>query len=282
MVEKLKTVFSYNDDLYDNILDDPNSNIWRFFDLCILVLIWFFPFLLIFESIWNNSVKYSVELLYFDAFVSATFLLEYIYRLFTAKNKIKFIFSFRRIVDLLSFLPFYMWLVVIWDFLKLLRISRLVRLLKLIKRIPLTNWFVKSLKNYSDEYIAIFTLYGFLLFLISFFVYYLEKDIPWTQFTSIWLSLWWWLVTMSSVWYWDMAPNSDFWKAIWSILVFLWPIMWSLIWAVTIMVFMESSEMENNMNKHTRFKECHRCRTMNPKMANFCMKCWESYYVVRD
>jgi voltage-gated potassium channel len=282
VVDKIKSALWYNRDIYENILDDPNSNIGRFFDLCILVLIWFFPLLLIFESIWNNSIRYWVELLYFDAFVSVAFLSEYIYRFIKAKNKIRFIFSIRRIIDLLSFLPFYLWLVTIWNFLKLLRITRLIRLLKIVKRIPLTDWFVKSLKNYSDEYIAIFTLYGFLLFSVSFFVYYFEKDVIWTQFTSMWLSFWWWIVTMSSVWYWDMAPATDFWKAIWSILVFLGPIMWSLIWAVTIMVFMETSEFENNINKRTRFKECNRCRSMNPKMANFCMKCWEGYYVIHD
>jgi len=277
--EKFKLAIWFNSESYENILDDPNSNIWRFFDLCILFLTIFIPFILIFESIWNNSIRYWTELIVFDSFISSVFLLEYIYRFYCSRRKIKFLITPARIIDLLSFLPFFLWAVTLWNFLKLLRITRLLRVLRPLKRIPLTDRFIKSLKNFSYEYRAVFTLYALILFFGSFFVYYIEKDLPWTNFTSIWIALWWWLVTMSTVWYWDMIPVSDAWKMIWSILVFIWPIIWSLIWAVTIMVFMESSEDDNIISKHTKFKECNRCRTANPRIANFCMKCGEWFYI---
>lgn len=282
MVEKIRNYLLYNRDVYDNILDDPKSEIWRFVSTSLLVLIIFFPILLIFESIWNNSTKYSVEIFYLDAFISSAFLLEYVYRFICVKEKFKFIISPSKIVDLLSFLPFFIGLVVVWKYLKILRLIRLFRILRLIKIIPLTDWFIKSLRNYSEEYRAILVLYIVILFLGSFFVYYLEKSIIWTPFTSIWNSLWWWIVTMSTVWYWDMSPISDWWKIIWSILIFLWPLILALFWAITIMVFMESSESENMLNKNTKLKECHRCRTFNPRYANYCMKCGEPYYVKVD
>ncbi|MDD2871411.1 MAG: ion transporter [Candidatus Gracilibacteria bacterium] len=282
MVEQFRSVLTYNKEQYENILDDPNSNIGRFFDMCILVLIMFFPFLLIFESIGNNSIRYGVELLYFDAFVSSAFMFEYMYRFVNSRNKIKFLFSPMRIIELLSFLPFFLGLVAVGDFLKLLRITRLFRVFKLVKRIPLTDGFIKSLKNYSDEYKAVFTLYAMILFLGSFFVYYLEKDVAGTGFTSLGLSMWWGVVTMSTVGYGDMSPISDLGKLIGSVLVFIGPIMGALIGAITIMVFMESSENDNILNRHTKLKECHRCRTLNPRIANFCLKCGEGFYVPHD
>ncbi|MDP2091291.1 MAG: ion transporter [Candidatus Gracilibacteria bacterium] len=281
-MEKIRNYLLYNRDVYDNILDDPKSEIGRFVSTSLLVLIIFFPILLIFESIGNNSTKYSVEIFYLDAFISSAFLLEYVYRFICVKEKFKFIISPSKIVDLLSFLPFFIGLVVVGKYLKILRLIRLFRILRLIKIIPLTDGFIKSLRNYSEEYRAILVLYIVILFLGSFFVYYLEKSIIGTPFTSIGNSLWWGIVTMSTVGYGDMSPISDGGKIIGSILIFLGPLILALFGAITIMVFMESSESENMLNKNTKLKECHRCRTFNPRYANYCMKCGEPYYVKVD
>jgi len=276
VLKEISIALWYNKEKYDNILDDPSSNIWSFFDKFLLCLVLLFPLVLIFESVWNNSITYVMELLYFDAFISSAFLLEYIYRFYKNSNKFHFVITPIRIIDLLSFLPFFLWLYAVWDFLKILRLLRIFKILRLVKRIPMTKSFINSLKDYSYEYMAVFTLYLIVLFIGSFFVYYIEKDVIWTQFTSIWTSLWWGLVTMTTVWYWDMVPISSLWKIAWSILVFLWPVMWALTWAITIMVFMETSRNEMQ-KKHIRWKECNRCKTKNPLEANYCLKCWEEY-----
>ncbi len=277
MVEKFKSLFYYNRDTWDNILDDPNSKAWKFFDSILLFLVLIFPVVLVFESIWNNLLIYYQELFYFDIFVSTIFLLEYIYRFLRVKNKWTFLISPIRIIDLLSFLPFFLWFVATWGFLKVLRILRILRILKLIKEIPLTAGFFRSIKDYTNEYKAVFTLYFIILILGSFLVYYLEKDVIWTRFTSIFEALWWGIVTMATVWYWDMYPVTTFWKIAWSLLVFLWPLIWALIWAITIMVFMETSINEELYTRKKRLKECRRCKSNNPKEANFCMRCWEEY-----
>ena len=276
----MKKIFSYNRESFDNILDDPHSKVWRFFDRIILGLVMLFPFVLIFESVWNNASLFSSQLFYFDAFISTAFLLEYIYRFLRCKNKLHFLVSPIRIIDLLSFLPFFLWFLAAWDILRTLKILRALRILRLVKRIPMTAGFIKSLKDYADEYRAVFTLYFIILFLGSFFVYYVEMNLVWTAFKTIPDALWWGLVTMTTVWYWDITPVSDLWKMVWSLLVFLWPLMWALTWAVTIMVFMETSRNEMQKN-HNRWKECSRCKSKNQKDANYCSKCWEEYIVIR-
>ena len=217
MVEKIKTLFSFDREKYDCMLDDPNSKTGVFLDKIILFLVLFFPLILIFESIWNNAFTYIDEIYILDAIISVIFAFEYFFRFFETSNKAKFLRNPMRIIDLLSFLPFFLWFVIIWNYLKILRILRVLRILRLFKKIPLTAWFIKALKDYSDEYRAVFTLYFIILFLWSFFVYYVEKWVIWTDFKSIPDALWWGLVTTTTVWYWDMVLKTTFWKILWSI-----------------------------------------------------------------
>jgi len=274
MFKKIKKLLKYDKDKYENILDSKNK-IWIFLTKFIKFLIILFAFVLSFETIWDNAIIYKKELFYFEAFISIVFALEYIYRFFRAKNKIKFIINPLRIIDFLSFIPFFLWFVTIWDFLKILRLLRLLRILRLIKEIPLTAWFVKSLKDYKEEYKAVFILFLIILFISSSYVYFLEKNVDNTLFSSIPTSLWWWLITMSTVGYWDMIPSTNLWKIIAAFLVFVWPLILALASAITVMVFMDSAK-KNEIEWHSRrWKKCKRCHEKNPKQAHYCMKCWE-------
>jgi voltage-gated potassium channel len=51
---------------------------------------------------------YEKELLYFEAFISIVFAIEYLYRFFRAKKKLNFLITPIRIIDLISFLPFFL------------------------------------------------------------------------------------------------------------------------------------------------------------------------------
>jgi len=270
----MRNIFKYDKKRYENILDS-NSKIWKFLSKFITALIILFAFVLSFETLWNNEIIFKKELFIFEAFISVIFSIEYFYRFFKSKNKIKFFFNPIRIIDLLSFVPFFLGFITIGDFLKVLRLLRILRILKLIKDIPLTAWFVKSLKDYKEEYKAVFILFLIILFISSSYVYFLEKNVSWTLFTSIPISLWWGLITMSTVGYWDMIPASNAWKIIAAFLVFVWPLILALASAITVMVFMDTSKKNEIAGHSRRWKKCNRCHEKNPKNANFCMKCWE-------
>jgi hypothetical protein len=68
---------------------------------------------------------------------------------------------------------------------------RVFRILRILKKIPLTNEFIKTLKDYKEEYKAIFILFVVILFVGSFFVYFAEKDSTNTNFYNIPITLWW-------------------------------------------------------------------------------------------
>jgi len=241
-----------------------------------MLLVFVFALVLVFESLWDNAVVFKTELLFIDAFVSTVFLIEYVYFFILAKKKIKHVLSFERLIDLVSFLPFFLWLIAVGDSLKLLRLFRMLRVLRvlrLVKWIPLTDGFIKSLQDYKEEYKAVAILSGITIFIISSFVYFAEKDVDWTMFTSIPMALRWWLVTTTTVWYGDLYPLTHLGKVFGAFLVFFWPLVLSLASAITVMVFMDTSK-KNEMKKWTRRGWlCAKCWDKNPKNANYCMHC---------
>jgi len=272
MLKKIKKFLKYDNKKYNNIIDSDNK-IWIALGKFITGLIILFAIVLSFETLWNNEIIFKEELFIFEAFISSVFALEYFYRLLRSENKIKFLINPLRIIDLLSFLPFFLGFITIWDFLKILRLLRILRILRLIKDIPLTAWFVKSLKDYKEEYKAVFILFLIILFISSSYVYFLEKWVTWTNFTSIPMAIWWWLITMSTVWYWDMIPSSNFWKVIAAFLVFVWPLILALASAITVMVFMDTAKKNETEWHSRRWRKCSRCHKKNPREANYCMLC---------
>ena len=259
---------------YENFLDDPSSEPWKNVNQFLTILVFIFMWALCFESLWDNAILYKLELFYLDAFVSSLFAVEYIYRFFKSTDKLKYPFSLMRIIDLLSFLPFFLWLVAAWDFLKVFRLLRIMRVFRLVEKIPLTSGFIRSLKDYLDEYKAVFLLFFITLFIGSFFVYYFEQWVIDTKFDSIPITLWWGLVTMTTVGYGDMIPMTALWKLVGSWLILLWPLLLALTSAVTIMVFTEAARHHSNVKSNMfRSKVCLKCKSKNRPEANYCSSC---------
>ncbi|MCP4524205.1 MAG: hypothetical protein GY828_08355 [Candidatus Gracilibacteria bacterium] len=278
MISKLKNIlFAENPVNHSNILENPENKTGVFLNKFIIGLVLLFIIVLIFESLGNNGFLYKSQLLIIEAYISVVFAIEYFYRLWKAENKVHFVFSLGRIIDLLSFLPFFLGLFPFGELGKVLRVLRVLRVIRLLKRIPLTRGFIKAIGEYKDEYAAVCLLFGVILFIGSVGVYFSERSLDMTLFTSIPAALWWGLVTMTTVGYGDMHPVSDLGKFVGAFLVFLGPLTIGLFSAVTVMVFQEAAHNQNMLHNHTKKSICKRCRQSNPKEANYCMKCGEEF-----
>ncbi len=271
----------YDKWVYENILDDPNNRLWVFLSNTIVFLVIVSVLVLVIESFGDIWIIYKKELFLVDFFISSVFLVEYLYRFTRARKKFKFVKYPLNIIDLLAFLPFFIWILfssfIAAEVLKVLRIMRVFRVLKLAKHLPVIVWFLRALKDYKNEYRGIVILFVIVLTIISVFIFHAENKANPEMFSSIPKSLWWAIVTMTTVWYWDMYPITPIWRIIWSVLIFLWPVLLAVVSSVTILVFMDVLEMQRwRPNRFTK-KTCKRCKTKNAKEANYCIKCWKEY-----
>jgi voltage-gated potassium channel len=134
------------------------------------------------------------------------FTIEYLVRLFLSKPGFGYALSFLGLVDLVAILPFY--LATGWD----LRSVRAFRLLRLIRILKLTRYSVAA-RRFHRAFLIIrheLILFGFtsliLLYLAAVGIYYCENKAQPEEFSSVFDSLWWAIVTLTTVGYGDIYP----------------------------------------------------------------------------
>lgn len=143
---------------------------------------------------------------YFEVTIVAIFTLEYFYRIYSAKNKLKFIFSFYGLVDLVAILPFYLATALDLRSLRLIRLLRLARLLKLVRYNQALVRFSKAVSLVKEE-LVIFTLMSLvLIFLAAVGIYQFEHSAQPEVFSSIFDCVWWAVASLTTVGYGDIYP----------------------------------------------------------------------------
>ncbi|MDX2425037.1 MAG: ion transporter [Cycloclasticus sp.] len=159
-----------------------------------------------FETLPDLSDSTVLFFLWSERLVVVLFTAEYLYRIYSAKNKLRYIFSFYGLVDLIAILPFYLALVLDLRALRLLRLLRILRLLKLTRYNRALNRFAKAMVKAKEELVIILSAILVLLYFAAFGIYYFEHEVQPEVYTSIFDALWWAVVSLTTVGYGDMYP----------------------------------------------------------------------------
>ncbi|KGL63675.1 ion transporter [Polaribacter sp. Hel1_85] len=254
------------------IIYEADTRAGKLFDVVLLIAILASILLVMLESVESFDAKYHNFLNISEWIITILFSIEYILRIISIKKPLKYIFSFYGIIDLLSTIPKYLSLFFIGSHhlaaLRALRLLRIFRILKLARYIGASNRLLLALRA-SKAKISVFLFFVMILCVILGTVMYMVEGAE-NGFTSIPRSVYWAIVTLTTVGYGDIAPHTPLGQFIASIIMILG---YAIIAIPTGIV---SSEITKNTDNkiHTNTQACKNCAAENHKDgAQFCYNC---------
>lgn len=189
-----------------NIINNPSSKYGRVFAISIQFLILVAIVTFSIETLPDLEPS-TTKLLYFiEVFCIIIFTIEYIARIYVSDNKIKFIFSFFGIIDLFAILPFYLTFGIDLRALRALRFLRLFSILKIVRYNKAIKHFSRAIMYAKEEILLFIFMTLILIYLSAVGIYYFENEAQPEVFTSIFDSLWWAVITLTTVGYGDAYP----------------------------------------------------------------------------
>ena len=188
------------------ILEDNTTKKGRYFDYFIQSLIFLSLVSFSLETLPNLSQDTRNFLETFEIISIIIFSIEYLLRVYVSKARLKYIFSFYGIIDILAILPFYLNRVLDLRFLRAFRIFRVFRALKLMRYNKALNRFQLAFKIVKEEVMLFFLVTLVLIFITSAGIYFFENEAQPEVFKSVFHSAWWSIVTLTTVGYGDVYP----------------------------------------------------------------------------
>lgn len=189
-------------------LEDPTTRVGKAVALSTQVLIV------------GSLVSFSVETLpslqpetrafleFFELVTVAIFTVEYLLRLFVADRKLGFVFSFFGLVDLAAVVPFYLATGLDLRAARTVRLLRLFRLFKLVRYSEAIQRFHRAFNIAREELVLFLAVTAIFLYGSAVGLYYFEHEGQPEAFASIFHSLWWAVITLTTVGYGDTYPQT--------------------------------------------------------------------------
>ena len=201
-------------------------------DIFLVTLIFFNILMVILETVENLYINYKTFFRYFELFSVTVFSIEYIGRLWScvenkkknqsdSKARVEYIFSFSAIIDAIAILPSLLAFLFPTVDLRFVRALRIIRLLKFSRYSNSINTLLVVLWDQRKSFGAAFFILFIILIISSSGMYLVEKDIQPEKFGSIPQSMWWSIVTLTTVGYGDVYPVTSMGKFFGSIIIIL-------------------------------------------------------------
>ncbi len=244
----------------------------KLFDIVLIIFILVSVLCVILDSVPRFHKNYKEIFIILEWFFTIAFTIEYFLRIYITDKPIKYIFSFFGIVDLISFIPTYLSLFIanthyllVIRVLRLLRIFRILKLLSYIKQGEIILIALKQSKN--KILVFLFTVIN-LVIIIGAVMYVIEGEK--NGFTSIPKSIYWAIVTLTTVGYGDISPKTPLGQFLASLIMIIG---YSIIAVPTGIV---TTEITTAKMKKKNAKICPNCNYKDYEPdSKFCRKCGE-------
>jgi len=193
------------------IIFEADSKPGKIFDIVLILCIMASVLVVMLDSVASLQDRYGKLFLLVEWSFTILFTLEYLLRLYCVGKPWKYAFSFFGMVDLLSILPTYLsfffpgtqYLLVI----RTLRTIRIWRILKLAQYLHEWDYILEAMKASLRKIIVFLVVVVTLVAILGSLMYMIESQE--TGFTSIPRSIYWAVVTVTTVGYGDIAPQSN-------------------------------------------------------------------------
>ncbi|MGB5822309.1 MAG: ion transporter [Saonia sp.] len=245
----------------------------KLFDVILLVVIVYSIIVVMLESLPRFDVKYHKFLDVSEWVVTILFSIEYLLRIICIKRPSKYIFSFFGIVDLLSTIPKYLSFFLIGSqyltAFRALRLLRVFRILKLVRFVGESNNLIRAMRA-SRTKILVFVFFLVIISVLLGTTMYLIEG-PEHGFNSIPHSVYWTIVTLTTVGYGDISPQTALGQFIATLIMIIG---YGIIAVPTGIVSAEYASSQKRGVKHDEGRACSDCGAEVLRAdAHYCRKC---------
>ncbi len=208
----------------DRLFFKSNTIEGKVFDTALLALIVLSLVVVMMQSVSEIDQQYGTYILAIEMGVTALFAIEYLLRVVSSSRPMRYIMSFYGIIDLLAFVPaIFSWTFAGSNFFLLLRVTRIISIFKVLDMNQYSGeaQILTQALRASRHKITVFVIFvatnvvllGFIMFLVE------GRENP--GFSSIPKSIYWAIVTLTTVGYGDIAPQSPLGRAIAAVVMIL-------------------------------------------------------------
>lgn len=258
-----------------NIIFEADTPEGKAFDITVMVAIVLSLLVAFVETSRSLASEYRLVLEVLEYVLTFFFTIEYILRIYCSPRPRDYVLSFFGIIDLLATAPLYLSFIPFLAstrYFFILRAFRLIRIFRVLKLFAFINegyLLLQSIKM-SLRKIAVYFLFVLILVtIIGTVMYMIEGDLPDTPFTDIPTSIYWAIVTLTTVGYGDITPITAMGKFLSSVVMILG---YTIIAIPTGIV---SATMVDETKKKGTNGRCPRCNEKTDLKANYCKHCGE-------
>lgn len=255
------------------IIYGTNTVYGRLFDLFLLVVILLSVVLVMLETVQGFDTKYHNQVVFLEWSITIFFTIEYFLRVISINKPLKYVFSFYGIIDLIAVLPMYLSLFLTGtSVLTIIRAFRLIRLFKILNHPQFTgqSLHLKEAMFASRGKIVVFIYFVLIsTVFIGSIMYVIEG--PKSGFTSIPTSIYWTIVTLTTVGYGDISPVTPLGQFVASFVMVLG---YGIIAVPTGIVTAEMAKTNRKHPETNKKNPCANCGTEDHYTdAEFCYNC---------